>query len=52
VIFSGCLIQDNKPILPPYLQLLKSGTAIGANVEDALAAQSLKRFSRKDLYQF
>jgi len=47
VVFSGYLIERNRYIFPISMQLLKSGTSIGANVEEALAAQSRKDFLAK-----
>ena len=42
-----CKTLDNRRIIPLQRQLLKSGTSIGANVEEALAAQSRADFISK-----
>ena len=47
VIFSRCLIKRDRNVLHISMHLLKSGTSIGANVEEALAAQSQKDFLTK-----
>ncbi|GAB3174569.1 four helix bundle protein [Telluribacter humicola] len=52
--FSICIVKVNqylyknhKEILPLATQLLKSGTSIGANVEEAVSGYSKKDFSSK-----
>ncbi|HEV7347637.1 four helix bundle protein [Telluribacter sp.] len=41
------LYKNHKEILPLITQLLKSGTSIGANVEEAVSGYSKKDFSSK-----
>lgn len=41
------LYKNHKEILPLATQLLKSGTSIGANIEEAVSAYSRKEFSPK-----
>ena len=47
VIFARFLSDNNKHIFPISSQLLRSGTSIGANIEEAMAAQSRKDFLAK-----
>lgn len=46
IVKLGCKLRDDKHY-EIASQLLKSGTSIGANVEEALAGQSIKDFSFK-----
>lgn len=39
--------QNSKPYDPLFNQLIKSGTSIGANIEEAIGAQSKKDFISK-----
>lgn len=41
------LIQKDKSLESLYIQLLKSGTSIGANISEAQSASSKKDFSNK-----
>jgi len=41
------LIQKDKSLESLYIQLLKSGTSIGANISEAQSAPSKKDFSNK-----